>query len=1602
MDRLSLLLVALAASSCTTPNAVLITVKADAKVEQYDLYVREDSTSQIVFHSGFNPVQTPSEKPRDLTNDGLKIALKIAKPGSYTFQMIGVTSDPENGKPAANTEWQFWADRVRVDGTVEISARLLTVSIGDDADGDLWPETNAFIMHNPGASAIYGKHHELLDCDDDPNSMPLDNMGNPIKYKASDINPFAVEICGNGYDEDCDGHDTPCVDHDKDGESSITDCDDNDPKRHHPTAMDPFPDPPNCCGYNLGKKGTADEFTDFLHPSPDPNCFAVSCMHDKTLCPMQRCGDGIDESCQGKDTNCIIDADCDGDPAPPIGNDCDDHDPAVHSGALEPCGSTKDLNCDGIINGGCVPCDLDGDGFERNDPPNGCPDNKDKHPGMVDCNDYDSAVFPGATKDAGGTEGGKTAIGRLNASLAQFCRRVYEPTGMTGTAKVAALGWLVGDMDCNGTAFEGCPPANCDQDGDGFPTNANGCTDPDGKYDCDDTNPTIYPGAPVSCGTGPAENCTDQKQPCDQDADHDGWNAGVDCDDGDATVHPWAVELCDGKDNDCDKLVDEGNPDVKGNPLVAGGAVTSCTDNNVGECGKTKGVCVCAIALPMSKTNPADRVICPTEDSGTAKPPHCFGAGQPHPQSCDSCNPKDDDCNGSDDDAAGMNLAIKGQPCGINGPGMLGQCKQGVIVGCDSKQTNCFAQFGRVSNCQSWYVCSTDAVCPQAELCNGLDDDCDGTLAGTMMSNPMLSMIPANDEIDHDGDQYLACSTCSGLTLASGILGCGDCNDTNKNVHPNAKELCDNIDNKCDPNWAASPGGTDGADECVGTTCCSGQPACRNLKTDFQNCATCGNVCDVIRANQCGALGCQCGNAVACTGQNYCNGGSCAPCTVNPHCGPTCVDCTGSGSVCKTDGSACTGCNGDADCASKPGKPYCNGGTCLATKPSDGMHMCATGPECTTGFCADTYCCDKACSGGCDVCNSTPGMCTIVPKAAMSTGANPSCGAYICNGSSAACLTNCASSADCTTGYTCVNPGATGVCKKIDGQGCNSGTECANNNCVLNICCNMPCNGGSPSCSNSTGQTTNYVCTTGSCQTSITDCMGRVCNGNVCSVGGCTSDSGCTGQTFCNSVGNCQGRKAVGQSCQDPDCKMAPCRECSNMGGASATCVDGACCQTSSCSTCQTCASGNCANITNAPDPDTCAGPNNTCNGSSQCRINDGYSCAVGTCLNGNCVNHTGSGTVCCHTACTVGFTCNGGSTGTQVVNTNCDNGTCGSSNTPCTGTTYCSNGACTSCTADAFCSNGSSCQDCTGSTTVGHHCLNPGTGTPCGCSADAHCVGVTGKPYCYMGACVANKPDGASCPTTMNAECTNGHCISNGAGGFVCCNNACAPGTSCNSSTQQSVTTATSCTTGTCTPTNTNCGTGYICGAGPAGGCSVSCTCGGPTTCNNSTQCDNSAYYCNTGACVLYDPGHCGTGQANCPGDTTTGFLGNLCRTNVCGCGGLADCSTGGRSRGTCQSNQCKCGAGTACASTSCCNSNSTCATNDSTTGCGTTCQDCTSAPDGTICTGSTKHCGCSSFATDCNATLSDACDSTNKVCTCKGAAACTGGQTCQASGCK
>lgn len=120
--------------------------------------------------------------------------------------------------------------------------------------------------------------------------------------------------------------------------------------------------------------------------------------------------------------------------------------------------------------------------------------------------------------------------------------------------------------------------------------------------DCNDASAAVHPGATEVPGDGIDENC-DGNELCYTDADHDAYGTtatvpstnlacstpgeaavGTDCDDANASIHPGAVEHCDGVDEDCDGLLNGGqaNADCQEKP-----ADWTCTTNT---CSAT-GVC---------------------------------------------------------------------------------------------------------------------------------------------------------------------------------------------------------------------------------------------------------------------------------------------------------------------------------------------------------------------------------------------------------------------------------------------------------------------------------------------------------------------------------------------------------------------------------------------------------------------------------------------------------------------------------------------------------------------------------------------------------------------------------------------------------------------------------------------------------------------------------------------------------------------------------------------------------------------------------------------------------------------------------------------------
>jgi len=124
--------------------------------------------------------------------------------------------------------------------------------------------------------------------------------------------------------------------------------------------------------------------------------------------------------------------------------------------------------------------------------------------------------------------------------------------------------------------------------------------------------------------------------------------AGDDCDDDDSSVHPSAIERCDLKDNDCDGFTDEGLELHKSCVAVA---IGECRFSNLLLC--QNGEYVCQPSEPQPEEGPGEGCngkdddcdgLIDEENDLCGPPPSC----SPQPEICDGL---DDDCDGSVDEA---------------------------------------------------------------------------------------------------------------------------------------------------------------------------------------------------------------------------------------------------------------------------------------------------------------------------------------------------------------------------------------------------------------------------------------------------------------------------------------------------------------------------------------------------------------------------------------------------------------------------------------------------------------------------------------------------------------------------------------------------------------------------------------------------------------------------------------------------------------------------------------------------------------------------------------------------------------------------------------
>lgn len=139
-------------------------------------------------------------------------------------------------------------------------------------------------------------------------------------------------------------------------------------------------------------------------------------------------------------------------------------------------------------------------------------------------------------------------------------------------------------------------------------------------------------------------------------------------------------------------------------------------------------------------------------------------------------------------------------------------CVTGDVVLCQNKGDASLDGIGtcRLSKktCKEgvWSSCTQEIV-PKDELCDGLDDDCDGTIDETD-ANDLRCLSGKSDRTifydDKDSDAYGDVKTARCLCenkvpddFTLYVKRAGDCNDNFATINPDAEELCDNLDNDC-------------------------------------------------------------------------------------------------------------------------------------------------------------------------------------------------------------------------------------------------------------------------------------------------------------------------------------------------------------------------------------------------------------------------------------------------------------------------------------------------------------------------------------------------------------------------------------------------------------------------------------------------------------------------------------------------------------------------------------------------------------------------------------------------------------------------------------
>jgi hypothetical protein len=687
----------------------------------------------------------------------------------------------------------------------------------------------------------------------------------------------------------------------------------------------------------------------------------------------------------------------------------------------------------------------------------------------------------------------------------------------------------------------------------------------------------------------------------------------------------------------------------------------------------------------------------------------------------------------------------------------------------------------------------------EAELCNGLDNDCDGqadeifVLQDDNTGEPILGNDgnPIYATVEHCGDCGEFCSPPFTLISDCGQGTCGITRCLDGRVDLNGvvedgceyacefggQEACNGVDDNCNGDIDetfdlesdlnncgrcghqcafANAGASCVAGECVLGACGVGFDDCdlnaaTGCETNLNEVATCGgcnNSCNADATSGCVNQQCRCGQNAPCAGENaVCDDvlGDCTGCLDN-------LDCGGDTQFCVS--SSCQECNplNDDGCLEAGATPICNGGTCEG---------CGSDAECVVRFGSLDFCdeatarcvqCDPSNNAGCPA--NSPTCDTDSLSCRQCANADD------CLGS--ACVGGTCSGCDLNSNFPC--SGGTPICAQEDGgspecQACIQGdvgdAECARKDPGTPECVQGRCQACEPISNDGCGANQlccNFVCVDTDPSTQCQNC-GVACDAT-------TTNSCVDRNCSCGADGECGGQTAF---CDDPTDTCVNCRADNDCGGARPECVD------DSCETCDPTANLRCNAQGTSPvcDPDNkfcrgCRADGDCTNDAAVAALVDGGECtADGSCRfcdpadNANC------------DAAGVRPICDAGSFDCRTCG---DHPECA---TNANGNVCAGSGRCTACQSDADCDGhpiGNLCNDAVNPAICGvcandaactdHPDGNRCVGTDCvACAVSADCAGNPAGNTCVAGRCEVCQPGTNEGCTGTEPICGNNGC---------------------------------------------------------------------------------------------------------------------------------------------------------------------------------------------------------------------------------------------------